>query len=169
MFGITWMKRKWSFQWFCRSIYEEFHPPNTIFDIFKVMKRSYTHVIQKNAFLMIPSSLYIKVYFWSYDQSITSFLILFIFQQLKSQISQIDQNGYNPFLRWNRFIWRKNNCLWNAVVDLGGSATGIPPPTKNTNFLLRPLFENPWSAPGIIQESGFGFPCDTLHLFCLLN
>ena len=31
-------------------------------------------------------------------KSITNFLIIFfIFQQLKSQISQIDQNGYNPF------------------------------------------------------------------------
>ena len=30
--------------------------------------------------------------------SITNFLIVyFIFQQLKSRISQIDQNGYNPF------------------------------------------------------------------------
>ena len=31
-------------------------------------------------------------------KSITNFLIIFfVFQQLKSQISQIDQNGYNPF------------------------------------------------------------------------
>ena len=31
-------------------------------------------------------------------KSITNFLIIFfIFQQLKSQISQIDQNGYNTF------------------------------------------------------------------------
>ena len=31
-------------------------------------------------------------------KSITNFLtIFFIFQQLKSQISKIDQNGYNPF------------------------------------------------------------------------
>ena len=31
-------------------------------------------------------------------KSITNFLIIFfIFQQLKSQISQIDQNGYNAF------------------------------------------------------------------------
>ena len=31
-------------------------------------------------------------------KSITNFLIIFfIFQQLKSQISQIDQNGYNVF------------------------------------------------------------------------
>ena len=31
-------------------------------------------------------------------KSITySIIIFFIFQQLKSQISQIDQNGYNPF------------------------------------------------------------------------
>ena len=35
-------------------------------------------------------------------KSITNFLIIFfIFQQLKSQISQIDQNGYNAFLRLN--------------------------------------------------------------------
>ena len=31
-------------------------------------------------------------------KSVTNFLIIFfVFQQLKSQISQIDQNGYNPF------------------------------------------------------------------------
>ena len=31
-------------------------------------------------------------------KSITNFLIIFfIFQQLESQISQIDQNGFNPF------------------------------------------------------------------------
>ena len=30
-------------------------------------------------------------------KSIKKFLIFFIFQQLKSQISQIDQNGYNAF------------------------------------------------------------------------
>ena len=31
-------------------------------------------------------------------KSITNFLIIFfIFQQLKSQISKFDQNGYNPF------------------------------------------------------------------------
>ena len=31
-------------------------------------------------------------------KSITNFLnIFFIFQQLKSKVSQIDQNGYNPF------------------------------------------------------------------------
>ena len=31
-------------------------------------------------------------------KSITNFLIMFfIFQQLKTQISKIEQNGYNPF------------------------------------------------------------------------
>ena len=48
---------------------------------------------------MIPSSSYIKVYISEVMiKSITNVLIIFfIFQQLKSQISQIDQNGYNPF------------------------------------------------------------------------
>ena len=46
---------------------------------------------------MIPSSLYIKVLFEVMIKSITNFLIFFIFQQLRSQISKIDQNGYNPF------------------------------------------------------------------------
>ena len=50
---------------------------------------------------MIPSSLYIKVYIWSYDKKVSQIFLLFslqmIFQQLKSQISEIDQNGYNPF------------------------------------------------------------------------
>ena len=47
---------------------------------------------------MIPFSLYIKEYFEVMIKSITNFLIiLFTFQQLKSQISQIDQNGYNLF------------------------------------------------------------------------
>ena len=43
---------------------------------------------------MIPYSLYIKEYFWSYGQKYYKSII---FQQLKSQISQIDQNGFNPF------------------------------------------------------------------------
>ena len=44
---------------------------------------------------MIPFSLFMNEYFWSYDQKYYNFLIIFfIFQQL---ISQIDQNGYNPF------------------------------------------------------------------------
>ena len=49
---------------------------------------------------MIHCSLYIKEYklFQVMIKSITNFLIIFfIFQQLKSQISQIDQNGYNAF------------------------------------------------------------------------
>ena len=49
--------------------------------------------------IMIPSSLYIKVYIGSYDQKYHkfSYYFLYISQQLKSQISKIDQNGYNPF------------------------------------------------------------------------
>ena len=47
---------------------------------------------------MIHFSLYIKVYFEVMMQSISNFLIIFfIFQQLRSKISQIDQNGYKPF------------------------------------------------------------------------
>ena len=39
---------------------------------------------------------------------ITNFLIIFfIFQQLKSQISQIDQNGYNPFCDETLHFFRK--------------------------------------------------------------
>ena len=38
------------------------------------------------------------IYFAVMVKSITNFLIsFFIFQQLKSQISQIDQNGFSPF------------------------------------------------------------------------
>ena len=71
---------------------------STIFDIFKVRELSY-RPNTNNAFLMILSSLCIKVYISEVMlKSITNFLIIFfIFQQLKSQISQIDQNGYNPF------------------------------------------------------------------------
>ena len=55
-------------------------------------------MIQNNTFLMIPFSLYIKIIFEVMIKSITNFLIIFfIYQQLKSQISQIDQNGVNPF------------------------------------------------------------------------
>ena len=52
--------------------------------------------IQNNACLMIPSSLYIKVYKKLSEVMIKS-ITNFLFQQLKSQISKIDQNGYNPF------------------------------------------------------------------------
>ena len=41
-------------------------------------------------------------------KSITNFLIIFfIFQQLKSQISQIDQNGYNAFCDETLHIYRQ--------------------------------------------------------------
>ena len=60
---------------------------------------------------MIPFSLYVKVYFEVMIKSITNFLIIFfIFQQLKSQISHIDQNGYNPFCN-ELFICNQLNCL----------------------------------------------------------
>ena len=42
--------------------------------------------------------IYLRNIFEVMTKSITNFLIVFcIFWQLKSQISQIDQNGYNPF------------------------------------------------------------------------
>ena len=46
---------------------------SAIFEIFKVMAPLYT--IQNNTFLMIPFSLYmyIKEYFWSYDQKFYKF------------------------------------------------------------------------------------------------
>ena len=57
-------------------------------------------------------------------KSITNFLIIFfIFQQLKSQISQIDQNGYNAFCDETLQIyiatdyscpWRKEKCAANS-------------------------------------------------------
>ena len=41
---------------------------------------------------MIPSSLYLKVYIWSYDHKYYKFSIIFFkFQQLQCQISQIDK------------------------------------------------------------------------------
>ena len=47
---------------------------------------------------MIPSPLYINIYISEVmTKSITNFIIFFIFQQLKHQISQIDQNGFNSF------------------------------------------------------------------------
>ena len=48
-------------------------------------------------------------------ESITNFLIIFfIFQQLKSQISQIDQNGYNPFCDEALHI-----SIWGCAADMG--------------------------------------------------
>ena len=47
-------------------------------------------------------------------KSITNFLIIsFIFQQLKSQISQIDQNGYNAFCDETLHIkiWFYSHCI----------------------------------------------------------
>ena len=45
-------------------------------------------------------------------KSITNFLIIFfIFQQLKSQISQIDQNGYNAFCDETLHLLPVNNIL----------------------------------------------------------
>ena len=44
-------------------------------------------------------------------KSITNFLIFFIFQQLKSQISKIDQNGYNPFCDETLHIFSYKNYI----------------------------------------------------------
>ena len=56
-------------------------------------------------------------------KSITPFLIIFfIFQQLKSQISQIDQNGYNPFCDETLHI---SNTLYNLGKVLKGSTTHL--------------------------------------------
>ena len=54
-------------------------------------------------------------------KSITYFLIIFIiFQQLKSQISQIDQSGVNPFCDETLQIFashlEKKNILLNAFI-----------------------------------------------------
>ena len=49
-------------------------------------------------------------------KSITNFLIIFfIFQQLKSQISQIDQNGVKPFCDETLQIYQ--NILDNITHD----------------------------------------------------
>ena len=49
-------------------------------------------------------------------KSIKNFLtIFFIFQQLKSQISQIDQNGYNTFCDETLQIYLKANIIMNYI------------------------------------------------------
>ena len=92
---------------------------SAIFYIFKVRALSYT---QNNAFLMIPSSLYIKVYIWSCDQKVSQIFLLFfyIFQQLESQISKIDQNGYNSFCDYNSSICLHSNKGISIYLYLNG-------------------------------------------------
>ena len=54
-------------------------------------------------------------------KSITNFLIIFfIFQQLKSQISQIDQNGVKPFCDETLHMQTLNSisCCSNVNQDL---------------------------------------------------
>ena len=47
---------------------------------------------------MIPFSLYKKEYFWSYDQKYYKFSYYFLYiSAAYTCISQIDQNGVNPF------------------------------------------------------------------------
>ena len=59
-------------------------------------------------------------------KSITNFLIIFfIFQQLKSQISQLDQNGVNPFCDETLY-------LSLVVLVLGGGLWSF-----NRSVLLR--------------------------------
>ena len=58
-------------------------------------------------------------------KSITKFrIIFFIFQQLKSQISQIDQNGVNPFCDETLHIKVQNNLseqctVFKVVISFG--------------------------------------------------
>ena len=50
-------------------------------------------------------------------KSITNFLIiLFIFQQLKSQISKIDQHRYNPFCDETTMIQRQYSIAWRDIL-----------------------------------------------------
>ena len=91
---------------------------------------------------MIPFSLYIKVYFWSYDQKYCkfSYYFLYIFQQLKSQISQIGQDGFNPFCDETLHINRtcSDGSRW------GKTGAPPPPPLKfwSTLFLCVPFVSN---------------------------
>ena len=69
---------------------------STIFFIFKVRAPLYNtkQYLPNDAFLIIYKRIFLKL--WSEVLQIF-FLNFFIFQQLKSQISQFDQNGVNPF------------------------------------------------------------------------
>ena len=69
---------------------------SAIFDIFKVRAPSYNtkQYLSNDTFLIIYKGIFLKL--WSKVLQIF-LLFCFIFQQIKSQISQIDQNGYNPF------------------------------------------------------------------------
>ena len=63
-------------------------------------------------------------------KSITNFLIIFfIFQQLKSQISQIDQNGYNTFCD-------------ETLHFFGGSMTHLQALQISIEFLQQVAFDS---------------------------
>jgi len=68
---------------------------STIFEYLKVRKTLYK-TKKKMPFKWYRSDYDMKWYFSSCDQKYHNFIFL-IFQELQSQISQIDLNGFNPF------------------------------------------------------------------------
>ena len=76
-------------------------------------------------------------------KSITHFLIIFfIFQQLKSQISQIDQNGYNPFCDETLQIYNPYHLAFVSVICkhvLTSSTTNIMIPLEHLAKIHRKM------------------------------
>ena len=84
---LTWVSLN---NWSC--IFEEFEFRNRYMPISKFLKLVHHQIEQNKTFSMIPHSLHNKGYFWSYDEKYDIFSYnFFVFQQLKSQISQIDK------------------------------------------------------------------------------
>ena len=74
-------------------------------------------------------------------KSITNFLIIFfIFQQVKSQIFQIDQNGDNPFCDETLHIFKSGTCVSFSFFRLIAPCTGCEAPYGFKNVL--PLDSN---------------------------
>ena len=64
---------------------------SAIFEIFKVRAPSYNTKQYLSHYIL-------RIFLKLWSKVLQIFLLFcFIFQQIKSQISQIDQNGYNPF------------------------------------------------------------------------
>ena len=97
---------------------------STIFEIFKVRAPSCNYNI-------MPFEWYLAHFIYRYIfevmiRSIMNFLIiLFIFQQRQSHISQIDQNGYNPF------------CDATLHISSGVAVVLIPPMTEPHGSILE--------------------------------
>ena len=90
-------------------------------------------------------------------KSITNFLIIFfIFQQLKSQISEIDQNGFNPFCDETLHFLPNANKTTVLTVFFGRNSRSWP---KKSQTLCQMRSPTPHETSTVTRRCSFRKYC----------